>query len=210
MAPPSLRGWSAVSEFRGPRPFGRAVPRGAASAVPLSLFPSCGGVVLAGLPDPLGPAEAGLTGGGRGRLRARRGPLAWGCDAPSRWCCRRGGASERRASGGCLGVERRRRTWHAAKSPGEPRAGFDPGISEWGNPPQRWGTAARIHSVAGRTRGTETSQYPEERTSTETPSVAASERGPGQRPGLKNRKGMESPPTAGDRPVRVERALVLE
>lgn len=31
-----------------------------------------------------------------------------------------------------------------------------------------------------RTRGTETSKYPEERTSNETPSVAASERGPGQ------------------------------
>jgi hypothetical protein len=31
-----------------------------------------------------------------------------------------------------------------------------------------------------RTRGTETSQYPEERTSTETPLVVASERGPGQ------------------------------
>ena len=30
------------------------------------------------------------------------------------------------------------------------------------------------------TRGTETSQYPEERTSTETPLVVASERGPGQ------------------------------
>ena len=31
-----------------------------------------------------------------------------------------------------------------------------------------------------RTRGTETSQYPEERTSTETPVVVASEPGPGQ------------------------------
>src|SRR3954451_21659719 len=42
-----------------------------------------------------------------------------------------------RASGGCLGTERRRRTWHAAKSPGEMRAIVDPGISEWGNPPAR-------------------------------------------------------------------------
>ena len=32
-----------------------------------------------------------------------------------------------------------------------------------------------------RTRGTETSQYLEEKTSTEIPSVVASERGPGQR-----------------------------
>ena len=31
-----------------------------------------------------------------------------------------------------------------------------------------------------RTRGTETSKYPEERTSIETPSVAASERGPAE------------------------------
>src|SRR5579872_732700 len=40
-----------------------------------------------------------------------------------------------RAFGGCLGTRRRRRTWHAAQSHGEPRAGIDPWISEWGNPP---------------------------------------------------------------------------
>ncbi len=45
--------------------------------------------------------------------------------------------SERRAFGGCLGTRRRRRTWHAAKSLGEPRAGFDPRMSEWGNPSAR-------------------------------------------------------------------------
>jgi hypothetical protein len=39
-----------------------------------------------------------------------------------------------RAHGGCLGRSRRRRTWQAAISLGEPQAGFDPGISEWGNP----------------------------------------------------------------------------
>src|SRR5215471_2712788 len=43
---------------------------------------------------------------------------------------------KRRASGGCLGTERRGRTRHAAKSPGEMRAIGDPGISEWGNPPR--------------------------------------------------------------------------
>ena len=37
--------------------------------------------------------------------------------------------------------------------------------------------AAECIGRPGRTRGTETSQYPEERKSTETPSVAASERG---------------------------------
>ena len=40
-----------------------------------------------------------------------------------------------RAYGGCLGIRRRGRTWPAAISLGEPLAGFDPGISEWGNPP---------------------------------------------------------------------------
>ena len=39
-----------------------------------------------------------------------------------------------RAQGGCPGTIRRRRTWQAAKSHGEPQAGFDPWISEWGNP----------------------------------------------------------------------------
>ena len=39
-----------------------------------------------------------------------------------------------RAQGGCLGTKSRRRTWPAAKSHGEPQAGFDPWISEWGNP----------------------------------------------------------------------------
>ena len=39
-----------------------------------------------------------------------------------------------RASDGCLGAGRLRRTWHAAISSGEVRAPFDPEISEWGNP----------------------------------------------------------------------------
>src|SRR5207302_4694219 len=39
-----------------------------------------------------------------------------------------------RAYGECLGARRRRRTWQAAISLGEPQAGFDPRISEWGNP----------------------------------------------------------------------------
>src|SRR5689334_148270 len=39
-----------------------------------------------------------------------------------------------RAYGGCLGNQRRRRTWQAAKSCGESRAGSDPQMSEWGNP----------------------------------------------------------------------------
>ncbi len=38
----------------------------------------------------------------------------------------------------------------------------------------------RIHRGKKRTQGTETSKYLQERTSTETPQVVASERGPGQ------------------------------
>ena len=52
--------------------------------------------------------------------------------------------------------------------------------------------------------------YPEERTSTETPLVVASERGPGQWPKSENRNRLESRAVAGDSPVRVERSLVLE
>lgn len=60
------------------------------------------------------------------------------------------------------------------------------------------------------TRGTETSKYPEERTSTETPLVVASERGPGQWLQIKNRNRLESRASAGDSPVRVEIFAVLE
>jgi hypothetical protein len=38
------------------------------------------------------------------------------------------------ANGGCLGVKSRRRTWYTAKSIGEPCAGAEPVVSEWGNP----------------------------------------------------------------------------
>ena len=53
------------------------------------------------------------------------------------------------------------------------------------------------------TRGIETSQYPEERTSKETPLVVASERGPGQCPGSSNWNRLESRALAGDSPVQV-------
>ena len=52
--------------------------------------------------------------------------------------CLRDKAKLRRAYGGCLGSQRRRRTWTAAKSSGEPLTGFDPEISEWGNPGPSW------------------------------------------------------------------------
>src|ERR1700761_4800699 len=60
------------------------------------------------------------------------------------------------------------------------------------------------------TRGTETSQYPEERTSTETPLVVARENGPGQRRYQDKRKRLEKRVIEGESPVRVMRRIVLE
>lgn len=60
------------------------------------------------------------------------------------------------------------------------------------------------------TRGTETSQYPEERTSTETPLVVASESGSGQWRFVDNRKRLERRALVGDSPVRVKKQIVLE
>ena len=57
-----------------------------------------------------------------------------------------------------------------------------------------------------RTRGTETSKYPEERTSIETPSVAASERGPGRVVYKGECVGKRS--EMGDSPVAVETTTV--
>ena len=50
----------------------------------------------------------------------------------------------------------------------------DPGESEWGNPAAE---EAVIPLAGRRTRGTETSQYPQEEKTTVIPPVAASERG---------------------------------
>ncbi len=52
-----------------------------------------------------------------------------------------------------------------------------------------------------RTRGTETSQYPEEKTSTEIPLVVASERGPGQCLIFSYQKLLERSAIEGDSPV---------
>ena len=54
------------------------------------------------------------------------------------------------------------------------------------------------------TRGSETSQYPEERTSTETPVVVASEPGPGQCLIKTNANRKESRAIEGDSPVAVK------
>src|SRR5215470_20212853 len=87
-----------------------------------------------------------------------------------------------RAHGGCLGRSRRRRTWQAAISLGEPQTGFDPGISEWGNPVGVNALPSRSEFIAPTklTGGSEPSQYPQEEKAKAIPSVAASERGSAQ------------------------------
>ena len=80
----------------------------------------------------------------------------------------------------------RRMPWHGkpkkdATSCDKPRRGahtrYQPRISEWGNPGGATPTYPSPERIGrrGTTRGTETSKYPEERKSTETARVAASE-----------------------------------
>jgi hypothetical protein len=63
----------------------------------------------------------------------------------------------------------------------EPLTGRDLRIPEWDNPPD-FGQVLPAESIGRveQTQGSETSQYLEEKKSTETPLVAASERGPAQ------------------------------
>jgi hypothetical protein len=64
------------------------------------------------------------------------------------------------------------------KALGSLQTGCDPEISEWGNPASiSWSSWSKYIAPEKRTRGTETSKYPEEKKSTEIPLVAASERG---------------------------------
>ena len=76
--------------------------------------------------------------------------------------------------------------------------------------PTREGIPDRIHRSGRRTRGTETSQYPEEKTSTEIPRVVASESGVGQWFSANNRKRLERRAAVGDSPVRVMSQEILE
>ena len=59
-------------------------------------------------------------------------------------------------------------------------------------------------ALVKRTRGTETSQYLEEKTSTEIPLVVTSERGTGQWSIRGKQNGLESPAIAGDSPVCIK------
>ena len=69
---------------------------------------------------------------------------------------------------------------------------------------------AEYIGLVKRTRGTETSKYPEEKTSTEIPRVVASESGVGQWFIRKKPNGLERPAGAGDSPVGVVLGWILE
>ena len=62
--------------------------------------------------------------------------------------------------------------------------------------------------VKKQTWGTETSHYPEERKSTETPLVAASERGPGHEVVVSNENRLESLTEEGDSPVLIDGTMI--
>ena len=76
-----------------------------------------------------------------------------------------------------------------------------------GKPPvfNRTGFLPESIGQEGHTRGTETSQYPEEQTSTEIPRVVASESGAGQWPWTRKPNALGSAAGAGDSPVGVMR-----
>ena len=65
-------------------------------------------------------------------------------------------------------------------------------------------------ALVKRTRGTETSQYLEEKTSTEIPQVVASERGAGQWLLQEKPNNLERLAVVGDSPVGVVLAVILE
>ena len=91
-------------------------------------------------------------------------PVSCSQGTSDRWYC----VGLRRAYGGCLGKESMKDVGGCDK-PGE-RNGFDPGVSEWGNPAGVMAAArTRMHRVRGGTRGSETSQYPQEEKTTVIP-----------------------------------------
>ncbi len=84
-----------------------------------------------------------------------------------------------RAHGGCLGRDRRRRTWQAAISFGEPHTGVFNRRSPNGAtlPGKPWKHPAEFIGGSERTEGSEPSQYLEEEKETSIPKVVASEIG---------------------------------
>ena len=129
----------------------------------------------------------------------------------SRWS---EGIKRESAHGGCLGIRRRRRTRQAAKIRGEAQGAGDPRESEWDNPP------GAIRAFPGRTHGPGEANPANrniqvaggEDINRDSPSSGERtgispnrERSRGCRTaacrGSRDRSGMESPPSAGDRPV---------
>ena len=95
--------------------------------------------------------------------------------------------------------------------------GYDPEISEWGNPAGVMPSHSRLNQIgrAEGTRGSETSKYPEEKKENSIPLVVASEEGRGQTEGLRtlgvaglqkitidDLKNLERFTREGDSPVR--------
>ena len=83
----------------------------------------------------------------------------------------------------------RKTTGQAEKSPGGGERGGGGGGVGGGNPAGRERHPAAV--AAGPTRGTETSQYPQEKKTTVIPRVAASESGVAQTAGVEARRGVE-------------------
>jgi hypothetical protein len=79
-----------------------------------------------------------------------------------------------------------------------------------GKPTQQWVSCTEYIGCRRQTRGTETSQYLEEKTSTEIPLVVASERGTGQWSIEEKPSSLERLAVVGDSPVGVVLRLILE
>ena len=84
--------------------------------------------------------------------------------------------------------------------------GYDPEISEWGNPAGVMPSHSRLNQIgrAEGTRGSETSKYPEEKKENSIPLVVASEEGRGQT------RGLRTPGVAGLRHLTIVDSNVLE
>ena len=96
------------------------------------------------------------------------------------------------------------------KASGRWQATCNPEISEWGNPALI--ASSRTESIGA---GSKPRELKHQSTwckghQSETPSVVASEGGPGQWRMFKNRNRLERRALVGDSPVRVERTCVLE
>ena len=102
-------------------------------------------------------------------LHERGSERSAGREAAREGSDRANSAKRIRAHDGCLGIGRRRRTRKTATSFGEPSTGFDPEVSEWGNPAGVKSRHRRMNQIVrwSHTRGSETSQYPQEKRSTD-------------------------------------------